>query len=233
MPPIVIAGAIAAGGAIIGGAISSKSVSKAADATQQSANAATAEAKRQYDQTRADQLPWLETGKSALDQLSGMYGIGPQAGTAQPNADFYKSPDYNFRLNEGIKGVDAGAAARGSLDSGATRKAEISFAGNLASGEFSSYANRLAALAGVGQTAASNLGNLGSQYASNVGNIAINQGNNRASSYLAQGQNYGNTIGNIAGIGSGLIMNNPSWFTPKNASYNTGSGNWTPGPGGF
>lgn len=163
-------------------------------------------------------------------QSPGTYTPGSSQPGVDPYASFYQSPDYAFRLGQGIKGLDASAAAGGSLDSGATRKAAIQYAGNLASGEYNNYANRLAALAGVGQTTATNLGNLGAQYASNVGNIAIGQGNNLASSYLAQGQNYSNTINNLAGIGQGLIINRQG---APNASYNTSTGNWTPGPGGF
>ncbi len=157
----------------------------------------------------------------------GVYTPGSAQPGVDPYATFYQSPDYQFRLTQGLAGVDAGAAAGGYLDSGATRKAEIEYAGNLTSGEYNNYANRLAALAGVGQTTATNLGNLGSQYATNVGNIATNQGNNLASSYLAQGQNYSNTIGNLAGIGSGLIMNNPQWFSGSGGGGSTTPSSYT------
>ncbi len=179
--------------------------------------------------------PNVSSGAATGAQSPGTYTPGSQQPGVDPYADFYKSPDYLFRMTEGLKGVDAGAAAGGSLDSGATRKAEITYAGNLAAGEFNNYANRLALLAGVGQTTATNMAGQGATYAGNVGQIAMNQGNNLASSYLAQGQNYGNTINNLAGIGSGLIMNNPQWFPGGGgaASYNTSTGNWTPGPQGF
>lgn len=141
------------------------------------------------------------------------------SGATDPNADFYQSPDYMFRLSQGLGGVDAGAASRGSLDSGATRKAEIAYAGNLASGEYSNYANRLAAIAGVGQTAANTDAATGASTATNISNIAQNAANNQASSYLAQGQGYANAISQAAGIGSGLITN---LYTPQ--SYDTAFG---------
>lgn len=132
----------------------------------------------------------------------GVFTPGSAQPAVDPYADFYKSPDYQFRLTEGLGGVDAGAAAGGYLDSGATRKAEIAYAGNLAAGEFNTYANRLANLAGVGQTTATNMAGQGASYASNVGQIAMDRGKQLASSY-------GSTIGNLAGIGSGLIQNIP------------------------
>lgn len=111
---------------------------------------------RGYNDARAANQPYLDIGTSALERLGQIYnvnGAGTSGGNLDPNATFWQSPDYQFRMSQGIKGTDAGAAARGMLDSGATRKAEIQYAGNLASGEFNSYAQRLAGLAGIGQQA--------------------------------------------------------------------------------
>lgn len=172
----------------------------------------------------AQQNPTLAQANPTIAPIQGQPGLTP--GSAQPNvdpnADFYKSPDYQFRLSEGLKGLEARAAtgAFGGLDSGALRKAEIGYAGNLASGDFNNYTNRLAALAGVGQTTATNEANQGATYASNVGNIAVNQGNNRASSYLANGQTYGNAVGGLAGIGAGLITNSSSYNPASGGNFN-------------
>lgn len=170
------------------------------------------------------QAPTLAQANPNIAPIQGQPGFTP--GVSQPgvdpNADFYKSPDYQFRLQQGLGGLEARAAtgAFGGLDSGALRKAEIQYSGNLASGDFNNYTNRLAALAGVGQTTATNTANQGANYASNVGNIAINQANNRASSYLANGQTYGNTVGNLAGIGAGLITNNSSYNPASGGNFN-------------
>jgi hypothetical protein len=136
---------------------------------------------------------------------------GYHQGTGQGDLSaFFTSPDYQFRMQEGLAGVTGQAAALGGLDSGATRKALIGYAGNQASGEFNNYANRLAALAGVGQTTATNMAGQGAAYANSVGNIYQNNADNQASSYLAQGRNNANLTGQLAGIGSGLIMNWPT-----------------------
>ena len=138
----------------------------------------------------------------AATTSAGTFTPGSAQPGVDPYADFYKSPDYQFRLTEGIKGLDASAAAGGSLDSGDTRKAAIGYAGNLAAGEFNTYAGRLMDLAGVGHSTAANTAQQGASYANNVGNIATDRGNALASSY-------GSTIGSLSGIGSGLIMNLP------------------------
>lgn len=222
-----------------------------------------------YNSSTAANAPYLTTGRSALNTLARTYGLDTvgadgqrTAGTGQANFDaFQASPDYQFRFEQGIKGVDAGAAARGMLDSGATRKAEIKYAGNLASGEFGSYAQRLANLAGVGQNAASaqnnananfangaggtitnaansavnantgfgssygntvtgaanTIANAGTGFGSSYANLVQNAANNNANSQLVQGANNSNLYGNIAGMASGVLQNNPQWFAPNSS----------------
>lgn len=131
-------------------------------------------------------------------------------GNTAPNSaasisPFFASPDYQFRMNESQRALTARNAALGIQDSGAAQKAAIQYSGNLASGEFNNYANRLSALAGVGQTAAQNTAQLGQNYATAVGNIGMNNAQNLASSYQQQGANSANMWGNLAGIGSGLL----------------------------
>jgi hypothetical protein len=164
--------------------------------------------------------PSLVTGNSALTRLAQLYGVdtvgadgatspgNPGAGV-DPNATFYQSPDYQFALSQGVKGVDAGASARHMLDSGATRKAEIKYAGNLASGQFGSYAQRLASLAGIGQDAvtrgidnnrnfATLYGNAQLGQGTNLANTGTTYGNNFAAAATNYGNNYATTVQNAA-----------------------------------
>ena len=145
-----------------------------------------------------------EYGKNEGRQ-GGVTQTGGSSGTGM--AGFIASPDYQFRLNESQRALTARNAALGIQDSGAAQRAAIQYAGNLASGEFNNYANRLAGLAGVGQTAAQNTAALGANYAGAVGNIGMNNAQNLGSSYQQQGQNSANMWGNLAGIGSGLLGN--------------------------
>lgn len=207
--------AIAAAGAIGGALINSSSASNASNAQSSSDQAAIAEQAREFNKTQSNEAPSITTGTSALDTLANIYGLSTyapgkgnavnQASAANPNggsdySSFYESPDYQFALSQGEKGVDAGAAAGGTLDSGATRKAEISYAGNLASQNFNQYADRLQSLAGVAQTGDSTEAAVGTNTANQVSSLLQNQGNNLASSYLAQGSAYGNAIGQLGGI---------------------------------
>jgi len=137
---------------------------------------------------------------------SGTVAAG-QPGGAPDYSAFFASPDYQYRLKQSLGAEAAQQAKLGLLDSGDTRKGILARAGDLASGEFNNYANRLATLAGIGQTTASNLGAQGSTYAANIGNLQQNQANNQASSYLAQGQNYAGLTRGLAGLGGDIYQN--------------------------
>lgn len=118
---------------------------------------------------------------------------------------FFTSPDYQFRQNEQMRALTARNAALGIQDSGAAQRSALQLSGNLASSEFNNYANRLSALAGVGQTAAQNQAAAGANFANNLGNTLANNAQNLGSSYAQQGQATANMWGNLAGIGSGLF----------------------------
>lgn len=143
---------------------------RAATLQYQAAAEATAEQRRQYDLARQDQMPWLESGRSALGRLD-------RASTGDMS-QFFTSPDYNFRRSEGQRDIGSSFAARGGAASGNALRALSEFNSNLASGEFGNWWNRTASQAGVGQTTASNLGSLGANAATNIGNINMGAATN-------------------------------------------------------
>jgi hypothetical protein len=152
-----------------------------------------------------------------------------QPGGAPDYSAFFASPDYGYRKQQSLDSLTAQQAKLGLLDSGSTGKGYLQRAGDLASGEFNNYANRLAALANVGQTTASNLGTQGSNYAANIGNLQQSAANNQASSYLASGNNYAGLTNQLAGIGQRAFnqyqaANNPfpSGFEPPPDPYISG-----------
>jgi hypothetical protein len=171
---VVGAAGIAAGGAAASGIIGSKASSKAAKAQTQAADATVAEQRRQFDQTRADQQPWMQAGQNALSQLQ------------NPMANFSASSDYQFRRDEGQRDIQQTAAARGGLGSGNALKALAEYNSNLASGEFGNWWNRQAGIAGVGQSATNAVGQFGQQTAGNIGNALMAGGDARASGVLGQ-----------------------------------------------
>lgn len=246
------------GSAVIGGVMSSKAAGSAADAQVRASDNASAtqlQAAREsnelqlkmFDQNRADQEPWRQAGITALGQLGTGTKDGGDFNRDFTLADFTKDPGYDFRMQQGQRGLDASAAARGGALGGAAIKAATRYGQDYASGEYSNAYNRfnadrtarfnrLSSLAGVGQTATNQVGAQGAQTAANIGNtqvatgnaIASNQigaGNAQASSYIGQGNAMGgmaNTLGNFAM--SKYYMNNMPQFGGGASSYGGGAG---------
>jgi hypothetical protein len=179
MPWGVAAAAVAAAGSIYAS-------NKAAGAQKKAANSSIAEQQREYDQTREDQLPFLQAGQNAVN-LQQQYLSGDTSG-------FENSPDYKFAVSQGFKGLDAGAASRGNLWGGGTDADRISLGQGLATQYANNYWNKLAGMAGQGQSSATNLGAVGQNTAGNIGSYLNNAGAATASSYIGNA----NTIGNFA-----------------------------------
>lgn len=209
--------------AVVGGALITSSATKSAAKTaQQGADQSLALQQRMYDETTARNAPYYETGTGALGQLATLYGLPGGSGAAtDPYATFYQSPDYQFQFAQGIKGTDAGAAARGMLDSGATRKAEIQYAGNLAAGQYNTYAGRLMDLARVGQSAANNTSTAGQNFATSATNTLTGNAANQANATLANGGTYGNLAGQLGSLANNAYQ---SSYGPNSLSALTTAG---------
>jgi hypothetical protein len=166
-----------AGSVIVSSAIGANASSKAASTQANAANRAAELQNEQYQQTRQDQMPWMEAGKTALNALTPLATNYTPFGMDQFKAD----PGYGFRLSEGLKQLGHAAGARGGLISGQTLKGLQDYAQNSASNEYTNAFNRyqteraarlapLQSLAGVGQTTAAQLGATGAANAGAVGN---------------------------------------------------------------
>lgn len=170
-----------------------KAAKGAANATQRAADSATAEQARQYDQSRQDNMPWLQAGQSALGQM--------QALNSGDFSSFTQSPDYQFSLDQGLKSLERGAAARGGMYSGGADADRMQYASGLANQNYGSYYNRLAGLANVGQTSASGLASLGQNYANAAGNNAFAAADARSSAYGQRAYANSALAGSIANTG--------------------------------
>lgn len=107
-------------------------------------------------------------------------------------------PGYQFRLSEGTKALERSAAAKGMSLSGAQQKALAGYNQNFASNEYgnvynryntdqNTQYNRLASMAGIGQTANNALGQAGTNYANNVSNNQMQLGAGQSAAALAGG----------------------------------------------
>jgi hypothetical protein len=209
--PFAAAGAVAAAGIGLAGSAMQSSATKSA---QSSANAAQAAAE---ERARQDLLPYNTQGALATTDASNLLGLnGPDAATSAMN-NFQTSPGYQFSRDQGLRAVDAGAAASGLLRSGATLKAEQTFGTGLADQEFTNYYNRLY-----------NLSNLGENAAAKTGANAVTTGSGIAQTDASAGQQMSSIYGNEAKSLGGTVntlFNNPAF--QKTASGWFGSGNST------
>lgn len=150
------------------------------------AGQAVGEQRRQFDITRADLAPFREQGVNALNQFAASV-LGPLEAT----------PAFQFRLNEGLRALDQIAAARGKALSGQQVRGALTFADALAADEANTQLNRLASLAGVGQTAVNTGGALGANAATNIGQFLTDQGAARASGFVGGANAITDSINNL------------------------------------
>lgn len=221
MPLIAAAGAFlgsAAGAATVSaglGAVSSiygasqqsKAAEAAAKASKKATDASLTLQRDIYNQNRADQEPWRQAGVNALGQL------------ADPNANFQASPDYAFRMNEGLKGVTQNRAVNGLLNSGSALRGLNDYAQNTASNEFGNWWNRQSGLAGVGQAANNSNANSGSNYANASQNALMQNASlqNQSSYYQANANAQG--VNNAVGLAGSIWTNiagarQPTTYSP-------------------
>lgn len=116
--------------------------------------------------------------------------------------DWRDNTGYQFRFNEGIRAIDAGAPVR---NSGATLKARQQYGQNIGSQEFYNYLGALTGQQQVGTGAANALSGVNTTYANNAGNIAQMQGQNLANSAVARANNSNNTLNGITSSFSNVL----------------------------
>jgi hypothetical protein len=262
MPFITTAALVGAGiaGSIGSAAIASHAAGKAASAQS---NAATSAAqlqaqsakdsldfqKQEWQTQQQNMAPWLQAGKGALGELSGLTST-PGQGLLTPWTQQFQAPTdvtqqndpgYQFRLQQGMQALNNSAAAKGNLLSGNTLEAQQQYGQNYASNEYNNVYNRalqqyqqnygifennqaneynrLAGLAGTGQTAATSLGQEGQAAAQNVGNTYLtsaaqqgqslqNAGAATASGYIGGANAWSGALGGAANsITQGIMLN--------------------------
>jgi hypothetical protein len=226
------------GSAVAGGAQAS-AATNAANLQSQNQQASLAEQEREFNLNQQNQAPWLQAGKQGIGTLSsllstpgqGLLTPWTQQFQAPTAAQAAATPGYQFQLQQGLGAIQNSQAARGGLIGGNAMEALSNYAQGAAStnyqqvyqnalGEYqqqynifqgnqSNEFNRLAALSGIGQQAATTLGNQGQAAATNIANINTaagsqignslqNAGAARASGYAGISNALGGGISNIS-----------------------------------
>ena len=180
--------------------------------------------KQMYENQVGWQNPYLQSGNLSNAELMRQMGLsGDAASQGYGNmlrdftmADYEADPGYAFRLQEGLKGLDRQAAARGGLISGAALKAASDFAGKQASAEYQNAYNRynqnrgmrydmLTGQQGVGANAVNALGGAARNYATQGGENIVGAANARASQYAPIANANNALIGNLTSFGTDLL----------------------------
>ena len=213
--PLVGAAGISAGGSIVGGLMGATASKSAAKTQAASADYAAELQKEQFDKQVELQAPFREAGLTAQNKLLDYMGLSPNAGGKYARdfsmADYQADPGYAFRLSEGMKGLNATAAARGGLISGNALRAATQYGQEMGSQEYQNAYNRyqinrsnqltpLQSLMGAGQTATNTMGQAGQNYANQAGEAYMGAGNARASGYVGSANAWSNAIGNATNV---------------------------------
>jgi hypothetical protein len=230
------------GGAVVGGLLTSQASKSAAQTQADATNQATAAQQQALNQQLALQQPFVGAGTTAVNQLSAMTQPGGAATREFAYAPFNYNqntdPGTQFRLEQGLKAMNATAAARGGLISGNALKAGQDYGQAQGSQEYGAAFNRylqnyantqntfqmnrnnlldpLKFLTNIGQAGASNqaanVGQFGSSQAANITGAA----NATAAGQIGSANAISNALGQgIGGYQMNQLINRSAYSTPS------------------
>lgn len=134
---------------------------------------------------------------------------GGQTNALNPTDWLRSTPGYDFNLSEGLRGMNLALANRGQLLSGDAAREATRYSQNYADRIYGDQWNRLAGLAGYGQTANSASQQAGQAYASGTAANNWNRAQSLGSSYQNQANAWTNALGGVAGAGLYALNNWP------------------------
>ena len=228
--PFMAALGIGAAGSAISGILGANAAGNAAKTEANAANQASATELNMFDQTQANLRPFISGGTNALASLQSLLGISPggsgatspilamlglgPGGTGSINpATFQGSPGYQYQIQQGENAVTNSAAAHGGIGGNALRQLQSTgqglanqnfnqFLGN-ASNAWQNLVGNVSGVAGMGQNAATSLGNFGQNTAGQIGQNTIAAGNDMAAGTMGQA----NALGGIFnGVGNNALL---------------------------
>jgi hypothetical protein len=179
-------------GSVVGGVLEANAAEEAAETQSQAAANALALQREMFEYQKGLLEPYRTAGTKALERLSGAMGLG---GPGSQQQMLEMDPGYGFRLGEGLKALERMQASRGNFLSGGALKAGQRFAQDTASQEYGNAYNRLANIAGLGQTAGTQMGNAASGFGTSAGNIMGQEANALAAGRLGRTSAYTGAIG--------------------------------------
>jgi len=222
------AAAAVATATVASGYMQSQAAKSAAKTQAEASDRAIAAQQAGLASQEAINAPFVDTGTKAMNKLAAMTEPGGAYYDPFSKTDFKEDPGYAFRLKEGMKALNANAAARGGLISGNALRAATGYGQELGSQEYQNAFNRyyversnmmdpLKFLTGVGQAAgAGQASNIGAA-TGNIANLTTGAGNAMAAGQVGSANAYANAIGQgVSQYQTNQLLNR---FAPQTASY--------------
>jgi hypothetical protein len=186
--------------------------SKSAAKTQSQATDRAAELQnQQFQQLLELSRPAYDRGEQAAGVYQTALGIPSMTGgvTQQGIYDQVRmTPGYQAQLEAGTKAIDRAAPLAGGMYSGRRMKALQDYGQNTFGSYYQDWQNRVAGIAGQGQSAGQNIGQAGMNYANNAGGLMVQGANARAQGTM----NSANAWSGAIGTGVGLYGGSQGWF---------------------
>lgn len=214
MPFGIAAAGLAAGAAIYGANKQAGAAKDAGAAGLAASQAAIEEQRAAREQFQRNIAPYLTSGTGALGTIGAL--------NAGDFSAFQASPDYQFRMDQSLQGLDRTAAAQGGVSGGGADADRIALAGGLASGEYNNFYNRLYNLAALGQNAAVGAGSMGQQTASNIGNLLGQGAAAQGNAAIGSANAWSNAAGGLAGLAGQYIGSRQTSYQQPTLGMGTG-----------
>jgi len=202
-------------GAVGGGFLTDRAISKGVGKAQAGYNQAQSTLTAGKQEGLGYLQPYMGIGEQAISPLSTLLlgkSYDPETGEfseVSPEdrmSAFTASPDYQFRLSEGQKALEASQAARGGLLSGRAMRESQELGQNQAASEYGNYLGRLMGLAGMGQASSGQAANIAGNVAGQIGQAQIGAGNVAMQGKIARGQNMADVLGATTGALGGYFQ---------------------------
>ena len=209
------------GGGLLGAVISSNGAQSAANTQASAANSATAAQQGMFNTEQANLAPFLQSGQTAIGQLSNMTAPGGslthQFDASDLNANM--APNYQFIKDQGMGAVNNQASVGGGLVGGNALKGIADYSNNLAGNAYqqaynnyntnqSNIFNRLSTIAGMGQASGANSATGASAFSNGIANTTSAAGTAAAGGAVGTANALTSGINNATGMNYlGSLMN--------------------------
>lgn len=190
-------------GGISGAIISSNGAQSAAQTQANAANQSNQTQYNEFEQIAQSEQPWTQAGATAIQEMG-----SPTFQQPFTMQDFQEDPGYQFDLSQGQQAIQRSAAASGGLMSGGTLKSINNYSQGMASNEYqnaynrftqnqTNQFNRLASIAGTGQTANGQVVQAGTNMADQVGQNTMGAANAKGAAQIAGANAFGSTLSSL------------------------------------